>query len=139
MTIDTERPFCYNNGMNGRFYVTTSSDAQRAKWQRLFGVDALPVRSPWPHEAINADGVGVWYYRLDPSRMTAPQLHRLAAHVAARQQGVDYVAILDDIRLNGWNIDGTHCTIQQPTEQERPSAVSLFTGRGWGGLLTAAS
>lgn len=108
--------------MNGRsFFVTTTSDTQRALWRRLFQLEALPVRDPFPHEEMAANGRTAHFYTLDPARMTAVQLHRLAAYVTARRGG-SYAAVLDDIRLHGWNIDATHCELVQPTV-ERPSAA----------------
>lgn len=104
-------------------YVTTRSERQRRIWQELFYLDALPVRDPFPHEEIGANGVSAYFYRLDPARMSAVQLHRLAAHVTARRGG-EYAAVLDEIRVHGWGIDATHCELVQPTV-ERPSAVFI--------------
>lgn len=107
-------------------YVTTRSERQRRIWQELFYLDALPVRDPFPYEAIVADGRSAYFYTMDSARMTAMQLHRLAARVTARQPGASYVAVLDEIRLHGWPIDAMFCELVEPARKKKP-AVTVQT------------
>jgi hypothetical protein len=59
----------YTNGRSAaprRGYAIRTSDPQRrAKWDRLLGLDALPVVSPWPVEMVQPDGTSGHYYEIE--------------------------------------------------------------------------
>lgn len=69
------------------YYVTTSSPTRRARWQRLFGVDRLPVVHPRPRWQVGRGEfreTGFLAYDLDTAR-----LHWMAQRRAADCLGLD--------------------------------------------------
>lgn len=114
--------------MNGRFYVTTSDPRRLRTWQRVFGTDTLPVLSDRARFQAVPGRVGdMLAYDLDLAALLPWQRSRFAAYVA-RKYGWDYVTALAEVEgAVSWPIRyRTDLEIVQPTEQKRPSAVSLF-------------
>jgi len=56
-----------------RFYVRAISQRRQAEWQRIFGDEQLPVRSPQPAPTLS----GCLAYRLDEHRLHWMQRERL--------------------------------------------------------------
>lgn len=81
------------------YYVTTQDPARLAHWDRLLGVDRLPVCSDQPRLQETRGGTCL-AYDLDVSRLRDGQLYRLAAAVA-RRTGQSYAVALADLRAQG--------------------------------------
>jgi len=109
-----------HNGRSNHHFISTRSQRQRELWLDLFGLETLPVISPYPHEAMDTSGRVLVFYTLDTSRMTPMQINRLASHVGG-MWGSGYVRALDRILLDGWNIDATYCELLETAELKRPS------------------
>lgn len=95
------------------FYVTTSDPKQRQLWQHLFQLEALPVKRPFPHEVMCADGGSRWFYTLEPMRMTMPQLHRLAGYLSQRVRSLSHGMALAQVMRDGWDIDAEYCKLAE--------------------------
>ena len=68
------------------YYITTTDPNRRAIWQRLFGLDRLPVMSPRPRWQVGRGEfreTEILAYDLDASR-----LHWMAKDRAAKRMGV---------------------------------------------------
>jgi hypothetical protein len=115
--------FCYNADMetNGRsvYRITTTDPQRQALWNRLFGLSALPVRSPYPVEMVAADGGAGWFYELDNDAMQPWQLYRLAGYISARCWGVSHEAALDQVQ-GGWFISANDCKLAE-ADTARPA------------------
>jgi len=67
------------------YYVTTSDPTRRARWQRLFGVDRLPVLHPRPRWRVGRGELReVEYLAYD---LDATRLHWMAQRRAAQLIG----------------------------------------------------
>jgi hypothetical protein len=127
----------YTNGRSAaprRGYAIRTSDPQRrAKWDRLLGLDALPVVSPWPVEMVQPDGTSGHYYELDARALTAWQVQRLAGHISARCWGISHTEALTRIE-QGWFLSAENCVLVERPETAVSPAFLLPTPR-WGRVL----
>ena len=105
-------------------HITTTNPLRRAIWQRLFGTDTLPVKSPRPRWQCIAPGDETLAYDLDTSRLVNGQISRLAAYVAKRA-GWSYGVALAEV-TRGWPIPAANCQVVEPVEQEPSSALSFL-------------
>lgn len=110
--------------MTGQFLLTTTDSQRRAKWQRIFGVDELPVKADKPRWRVERGAFGrevnVLGYDLDASRVHWMGLTRFAEYVS-RKTGHEYTAA----NMDGWLIRATgyetvHETADSASWQERP-------------------
>lgn len=108
-------------------YITTTDPSRRATWQRLFGTDILPVRSPRPRWQCINPGHETLAYDLDTSRLVSGQLSRLAAYVAKRA-GWSYGVALAEVG-RGWPIPANNCYVVEPMADSEPSALLFRIGR----------
>jgi hypothetical protein len=135
----------YNTHMytNGRstaprrgYAIRTNDPIRRAKWDRLFGLDALPVVSPWPVEMVQPDGSSGYYYELDTRALTAWQVQRLAGHISARCWGISHTEALARIE-QGWFVSAENCELVERSETA-VSPVFAFRSGWWGGVVSFA-
>lgn len=107
-------------------FITTSDPQRRATWQRLFGVEKLPVKSATPRWRVERGEFGreanVLGYDLDASRVHWMGLSRFAEY-ASRKTGHAYTAA----DMDGWLIKATGKetvindeTVDSATWQKRP-------------------
>ena len=120
------------------FLLTTTDTKRAAMWQRLFGVDALPVKTATPRWRVEQGAFGretnVLGYDLDASRLHWMALERFAAYVS-RRTGYPHRAK----EMDGWLIKATgkemvHETAESAIWQKRPfsffGARPVFAGIG---------
>lgn len=112
---------------NGRStaVITTRSGQRAAKWLRLFGVEALPVKHERPRW-IAQPGGDMLAYDLDASRLNEWQRARFAGYIAKRQDVPLKVALT---MVDNWPIEAAGC-------QSVASEVDLSARREGERLLT---
>lgn len=95
-------------------FITTTDPQRLAIWQRLFGVDRLPVKSDTPRWRVERDSFGreanVLGYDLDASRVHWMARERFA-HYVSRKTGHSYRG--SDI--DGWLIKAAGCEVVTET------------------------
>lgn len=120
--------------------VTTTDPQRRALWLRLFGVDVLPVKRPFPELFIDAAGNERLAYVLDSRQLTAIQINKLASYLQARIWGLGYQDAQRQARER-WTIDAEGVELVDPedetavSDRERP----FFVAGSQAGLFMAAS
>lgn len=72
----------YQMNTEQRFYVRAISRRRQAEWQRIFGEEQLPVRSPQPAPTPS----GCVAYRLDEHKLHWMQRERLVNHLVRRER-----------------------------------------------------
>ena len=104
------------------FYIMTTDPQRRAKWQRLFGTDELPVKSAEPRWRVERDAFGsesnVLGYDLDASRLHWMARIRFADYVS-RRMGHTY----QPSDMDGWLIKAAGCDLVNEaadSDRERP-------------------
>lgn len=66
------------------FFITALGQRRRARWERIFGDDRLPVVFPEPRlQALEPGRPEVLAYDLDARALHPMQRERLASHLAA--------------------------------------------------------
>ncbi len=104
---------CYmnRNGRSNQHFITTTSQARAARWDRIFGADTLPVLHAQPrHQQMQGRGV-ILAYDLDMRALHPFARRRLAAHVA-RRTGRDYGDVWNGMKAAiSWPIDAVDCAV----------------------------
>lgn len=95
------------------FYVRAISQRRRAEWDRVFGVEELPVRSPRPAPTPG----GCLAYRLDANRLHWMQRERLVNHLVRRERMTPMDARL--LVVEGLPIPSHDAAIVTEFERER--------------------
>ncbi len=105
------------------YLITTQDGDRRRLWQRIFGSDKLPVKTPQPRPMCLEPGKPeVLAYDLDADALHSFQVKRFAAVLARRGNGWTYQDAEHAIRA-GWPI------LAEGTEQvtkKRPSLAFLL-------------
>jgi hypothetical protein len=101
-------------------YVKTNDPRRLAHWERLFGLEALPVKSPYPRLQVMPDGRETWAYDLDASRLPDGASSRFA-HYLARKTGESYAMAL--YLVDGWPIDAQDLTAVVMEGEQMETAV----------------
>lgn len=107
-----------NMTLEQRCYVRAISQKRRAEWDRVFGVEELPVRSPRPTPTPG----GCLAYRLDANRLHWMQRERLVRHLVRRERMTPMDARL--LVVEGLPIPSADAALVQEFEQdvmERPA------------------
>lgn len=117
-------------------YFITCSNAQRlAIWQKLFGMDYLPVLAPRPRWQF-VDGREIPAYDLALSQLSQWQRIRLATYTAKRQ-GRPYPEVLAELQATvSWPVKARDCVVVVEATELRPSPFSLPVA-GYGRLALA--
>lgn len=90
--------------------IATTNENRRAKWDRLFGRDSLPVRHNSPQGIIPVSrNVVLPAFELDASRLHPMAVSRFAGHLSRRLR-ISYDEAL--VRVDGWLIDATDCEVE---------------------------
>lgn len=88
-------------------FITTRNGQRAAKWLRLFGVDALPVKHERPRWQATANRDDVMLaYDLDATRLNEWQIARFAGYIAART-GTPFTAAKK--LVDGWPLEAAGC------------------------------
>jgi hypothetical protein len=111
---------------NGRsaHQIKTTDPRRRALWLRLFGMDVLPVKWPFPEPFVDAAGNERMAYVLDSRHLTPQQTHNLASYLQARTWGMSYQ---DACRRVGelWTIDAENVeVVETAVSDERPFFIA---------------
>jgi len=95
--------------MNGQYYVATTSQKRAAEWERIFGMDQLPILSADSRLQTVRDEVTM-AYDLDINALHQGQVFRLASHVARRCR-ISYEVALNQVETAvSWPIEATEDT-----------------------------
>lgn len=96
----------FTNGRSTAF-VTTRNEQRAAKWLRLFGVEALPVKHSRPRWQVAPSRDDVFLaFDLDASRLNHWQRARFAGYIAKRT-GVPFAVAQHQV--DGWPLEAAGC------------------------------
>jgi len=107
--------------MNGRIFVSTTSQRRSQEWERVFGTDILPVLDARPRlQSIR--NRPVMAYDLNLAALHQGQLNRLAGHIS-RKTHTPYLVALEMVRTAvAWPVEATEDTyITEAAEEVNPS------------------
>ena len=112
--------------MNGRIFVSTTSQRRAQEWERIFGTDILPVLDARPRlQSIR--NRSVMAYDLDLAALHQGQIVRLAGHVS-RKTNTPYPVALKNLQTAaGWPIEAADdVQITEAAEEVNTPTLPLF-------------
>ena len=112
--------------MNGRIFVSTTSQRRAQEWERIFGTAVLPVQHDQPRRQSIRNRL-MLAYDLDLAALHPGQLNRLAGHVS-RKTNTPYPTVLRNLQTAvAWPIEATDDTyITEAAEETNSPNLPLF-------------
>jgi hypothetical protein len=107
------------------YFIATSEQRRADKWQRIFGVNHLPVMSSWPRPDL-VNGREAPVYDLAISRLRQSQRDRLAAYKAKHTRR-PYREVLAEINAAiSLPIKASGCYVVEEEATARLSPLFVF-------------
>lgn len=117
-------------------HAVALSQRKRAEWERVFGVDRLPILDVRPRMAEFSEGPR-WVYDVAVGRLHQGQVNRLAAHLARRNR-MSYEEARSSVVRHGVTISADDVVVFR-TADVGPRAGRSFVSGGRGRVMNYAS